>query len=165
MTREDFIRNVTAEQEGLRRFLLTLCDGDRALADDLAQSALVKAYVASADYVPRVKFSTWLYRIAYNGFIDHVRKKKPKTIDDTSPEAMRVACDSRADARFEHQDLHAAIDKLPPNEKAVILLFYMEDRPVKEISVILNIPEGTVKSHLSRGREHLKTLMNHERRS
>lgn len=165
MTREEFIKNVTAEQEGLRRFLLALCEGDRAQADDLAQSALVKAYVASADYIPRVKFSTWLYRIAYNCFIDYVRKKRPKTIDEASSEAQNLADDSRADSRFEHQDLYAAIEKLPPKEKAVILLFYMEDRPIKEISTILSIPEGTIKSHLSRGREHLKTLMNNERRS
>lgn len=159
MTREQFIENVTREQEGLRRFLLVLCGGDRALADDLAQNALVKAYIASGDYVPRVKFSTWLYKIAYNCFIDHTRKKVPQTVGDDSPEAARIADGGRTDAKFDHQDLYAAIDRLQPNERAVILLFYMEDRPVKEISSILNIPDGTVKSHLSRGREHLKTML------
>lgn len=159
MTREQFIENVTKEQEGLRRFLLALCGGDRARADDLAQNALVKAYIASGDYVPRVKFSTWLYRIAYNCFIDSVRKKKPQTTSDDSLEASRLADDSATDSRFEHQELYAAIDKLPPNERAAILLFYMEDRPIKEISSILNIPDGTVKSHLSRGREHLRQFI------
>lgn len=159
MTREQFIENVTREQEGLRRFLLALCGGDRPQADDLAQNALVKAYIASGDYVPRVKFSTWLYRIAYNCFIDSVRKKKPRTVGDDSPEVSALAGDSVADSRFEHQELYAAIDKLPPGERAAILLFYMEDRPVKEISSILGIPGGTVKSHLSRGREHLRKTM------
>ena len=159
MTREQFIENVTKEQEGLRRFLLALCGGDRARADDLAQNALVKAYIASSDYVPRVKFSTWLYKIAYNCFIDSVRKKKPQTTSDDSLEASRLADDLAADSRFEHQELYAAIDKLPPNERAAILLFYMEDRPIKEISSILNIPDGTVKSHLSRGREHLRQFI------
>lgn len=159
MTREQFIENVTKEQEGLRRFLLALCGGDRARADDLAQNALVKAYIASSDYVPRVKFSAWLYKIAYNCFIDSVRKKKPQTTSDDSHEASRLADDSAADSKFEHQELYAAIDKLPPNERAAILLFYMEDRPIKEISSILNIPDGTVKSHLSRGREHLRQFI------
>lgn len=159
MTREQFIENVKADQEGLRKFLLALCGGDRVQADDLAQTALVKAYIASGDYVPRFKFSTWLYKIAYNCFIDSVRRKKPRTVGDDSPEVSALAGDSAADSRFEHQELYAAIDKLPPGERAAILLFYMEDRPVKEISSILGIPGGTVKSHLSRGREHLRKTM------
>ena len=159
MTREQFIENVTREQEGLRRFLLVLCGGDKSLSDDIAQNALVKAYIASGDFVPRVKFSTWLYKIAYNCFIDNVRKKSVQTVRDDSTEASKIADPSLTDSRFEHQALYAAIDRLQPNERAVILLFYMEDRPVKEIASILNIPDGTVKSHLSRGREHLKLLL------
>lgn len=159
MTREQFIENVKADQEGLRKFLLALCGGDREQADDLAQTALVKAYIASDDYVPRFRFSSWLYRIAYNCFIDSVRRKKPRTVGDDSPEAAALAGGYAADSRFEHQALYAAIDKLPPGERAAILLFYMEDRPVKEISSILGIPGGTVRSHLSRGREHLRKII------
>lgn len=156
MKREQFIEKVATEQEGLRRFLLVLCCGDKAKADDIAQNALIRAYIASGDYVPRVKFSTWLFKIAYNCFIDSVRKKSLDVVCNESEVADAVPDSVSSDAVFEYEDLYAAIDALPPTERAAILLFYMEDRPIKEISAILNIPEGTVKSHLSRGREHIK---------
>ena len=66
MTQERFISLVRTEQEPLRRFLLALCGGDAALADDIAQDALVRAYVASGSFLGLSKFSTWLFRIAYN---------------------------------------------------------------------------------------------------
>lgn len=156
MTRDQFIVNVRAEQEGLRRFLLALCGGDGQKADDIAQDALVKAYLASDSYVPRVKFSSWLYRIAYNCFIDGVRKRTLPTVDAETAQARETASDERPDDVFRYQELYAAIGGLPPGERAAILLFYMEDRPVKEISAILNVPQGTVRSQLSRGREHLR---------
>ena len=69
MTRERFIEYVRTEQEPLRRFLLALCNGDAALADDLAQDALIRAYVASGSFLGLSKFSTWLLRIAYNCYM------------------------------------------------------------------------------------------------
>ena len=81
MTREEFISNVRSEQKHLRMFLLGLC-GDPALADDLAQECLMKAYLASSGYKSMFKFSTWLLKIAYNTFLDHqklyhVRNRSP----------------------------------------------------------------------------------------
>lgn len=66
MTQERFIAEVRQQQEPLRRFLLALCAGNGALADDIAQDALVRAYVASGSFLGLSKFSTWLFRIAYN---------------------------------------------------------------------------------------------------
>lgn len=156
MTRERFIELVGKEQEGLRRFLLALCNGDVALADDLAQDSLVKAYIASGDYVERFKFSTWLFRIAYNTFCDHLRKAKAvDTLESSS--AINLDSGDHSDSRFQYQELYEAIEALPPNEKSIILLFYMEEKSIKEIASIMSIPEGTVKSHLSRGHLHIKT--------
>ncbi len=81
MNQERFISQVREQQEPLRRFLLALCGGDAALADDIAQDALVRAYVASGSFLGLSKFSTWLFRIAYNCYIDHCRKARP---DQTS---------------------------------------------------------------------------------
>ena len=61
MSPERFIEDVRAEQESLRRFLLALCGGDAPLADDIAQDALVRAYVASGSFLGLSKFSTWLW--------------------------------------------------------------------------------------------------------
>lgn len=151
MTREHFIELVRMEQEGLRKFLLVLCSGDSMLADDLAQEALVKAYIASGSYRPLCKFSTWLYRIAYNTFIDFKRRRTPVLVD--VEEADIIASESE---KKDYRPLYEAIAGLSARERAVITLFYLEDRQVREIAAILGIPAGTVKSDLSRGREHLR---------
>ena len=154
MTRERFIEEVRQQQEPLRRFLLALCAGDGALADDIAQDALVRAYVASGSFLGLSKFSTWLFRIAYNCYIDHCRK--PKREEAPVEEAIHLQADDASDKAFRYQQLYQALDKLPQKEKAAIALFYFEDKSIKEISAILNIPQGTVKYHLSIARQHLK---------
>lgn len=154
MTQERFISLVKAEQEPLRRFLLALCSGDAALADDIAQDALVRAYVASGSFLGLSKFSTWLFRIGYNCYIDHCRKARPEQTPIET--AFNLPADDASDASFRYQQLYRALDKLPEKEKAAIALFYFEDRSIKEISAILNMPQGTVKYQLSMGRNHLK---------
>ncbi len=154
MTQERFISLVRAQQEPLRRFLLALCGGDAALADDIAQDALVRAYVASGSFLGLSKFSTWLFRIAYNCYIDHCRKARP---DQTSLEdAVALPASETSDASFRYQQLYQALERIPEKEKAAIALFYFEDKSIKEISAILNMPQGTVKYQLSMGRNHLK---------
>ena len=154
MTRERFIDLVRVEQEPLRRFLLALCNGDAALADDIAQDALVRAYVSSGSFLGLSKFSTWLFRIAYNCYIDHHRKAR---LDEAPVEAaLAVPADESTDAAFRYQQLYQALERLPGKEKAAIALFYFEDRSIKEIASILDMPQGTVKYHLSLGRTHLK---------
>ena len=154
MTQERFISLVRAEQEPLRRFLLALCSGDAARADDIAQDALVRAYVASGSFLGLSKFSTWLFRIAYNCYIDHCRKARPE--EAPIEDALSLPADDASDASFRYQQLYQALNRLPEKEKAAIALFYFEDRSIKEISAILGIPSGTVKYQLSMGRTHLK---------
>ena len=154
MTQERFISLVRPQQESLRRFLLALCSGNAALADDIAQDALVRAYVASGSFLGLSKFSTWLFRIAYNCYIDHCRKVRP---DQTSLEdAVALPASETSDASFRYQQLYQALERIPEKEKAAIALFYFEDKSIKEISAILNMPQGTVKYQLSMGRNHLK---------
>jgi RNA polymerase sigma-70 factor (ECF subfamily) len=154
MTEERFIREVREQQEPLRRFLLALCTGNATLADDIAQDALVRAYVASGSFLGLSKFSTWLFRIAYNCYIDYCRK--PKREEVPVEEAFSLASGDASDKAFRYQQLYQALDKLPEKEKAAIALFYFEDKSIKEISAILGMPQGTVKYQLSMGRNHLK---------
>ena len=156
MTQERFIDQVRTQQEPLRRFLLALCSGDAAMADDIAQDALVRAYVASGSFRGLSKFSTWLFRIAYNCYIDHTRRARPEQVSLDNREAMRVAAADSSDAAFRYQALYQALDRLPEKEKSAIILFYFEDRSIREMAEILQIPAGTVKYHLSLGRNHLK---------
>jgi RNA polymerase sigma-70 factor (ECF subfamily) len=159
MSPEHFIDLVRAEQESLRRFLLALCGGDESLADDIAQDALVRAYVASGSFLGLSKFSTWLFRIAYNCYVDHHRKPRMETVSSESQQALSVPATDESDSRFKYQRLYQALETLPEKEKASIVLHYFEDRSIKEISSILQIPQGTVKYYLSTGRNHLKSLL------
>ena len=159
MSPDRFIDLIRAEQESLRRFLLTLCGGDASLADDIAQDALVRAYVASGSFLGLSKFSTWLFRIAYNCYVDHHRKPRLETISSDTKQALSVPAAEETDSGFRHQRLYQALDSLPEKEKASIVLHYFEDRSIKEISSILQIPQGTVKYYLSTGRNHLKSIL------
>ena len=67
--------------------------------------------------------------------------------------------ESDIDIRHEHQQLYMAIGSLPLQEQTVILLFYMEEKSIKEIEIITGMPSGTIRSHLSRGRRHLKEYL------
>lgn len=157
MTREEFITSVLAEQEPLRRFLLALC-GDPAEADDIAQDALVNAYVASGSFRGGSRFGTWLFRIAYNCFIDHLRSRKWQT-EPIDERTEVIDGGNTADAAFRHEALHRAIRQLPEKERAALLLFYMEDRPVKEVAAILDIPASSVRAYLTRGRQNIKVFL------
>ena len=153
MTRERFISEVRACQGRLRRFLTSLC-GDASLADDIAQEALVRAYVSSDRFIGN--FKAWLFRIAYNCFIDNLRRVPTPSLSLDAPEAMHVAGDAESDAAFRHEELQRALARIPEKERTAIVLHYFEDLPVKEIAAIMQIPAGTAKYHLSVGRDHLK---------
>ena len=153
MTRERFITEARTCQGQLRRFLASLC-GDSALADDIAQEALVRAYVMSDRFSGN--FKAWLFRIAYNCFIDNLRRVSLPAVDLTAPEALHVAGNEESDAAFRHEDLKRALSRIPEKERTAIVLHYFEDLPIKEIATIMDIPAGTVKYYLSVGRNHLK---------
>ena len=153
MTRERFISEVRACQGRLRRFLTSLC-GDAALADDLAQEALVRAYVSSDRFVGN--FKAWVFRIAYNCFIDNLRRVPAPAASLDAPEALHVADGAASDASFRHEELRRALTRIPEKERTAIVLHYFEDLPVREIAAVMQIPAGTVKYHLSVGRDHLR---------
>lgn len=154
MTREQFTELVVAEQEALRRFLLTLCCGNRDDADDLAQEALVKAYLASGSLRDGSSVKAWLYKIAYNTFISSRRQLKA---DAPIDEATNVTDNSLApDRKYKYQELYAALAQMQPKERTALVLFYMNDYSVKEISAIVDSSEAAVRQQLSRGRGHLR---------
>ena len=159
MNRETFTQHVRKGLPGLRRFLLAACSGNGDEADDVAQEALMKAFMASHRFEDEEGFSAWLYRIACNTLIDHQRKQMTREVTLGIDKAHDVAGISRSDDSFDYQELYQAIDGLTMSERTAVLLFYMEDRPIKEISTIMNVAEGTVKGYLSRGREHLRTTL------
>ena len=153
MTRETFIAHVEREQEALRGFLLALCCGKKDDADDLAQDALVKAYLSLTGYRDEGKFRSWLFRIAYNTFLNH--KASCRTMDSID-EARTLISSTATDSSFEYQDLYLALRTLPPKERSAITLFYLNGYSIKEIAAITEATEGAIKTQLSRGRDKLK---------
>ena len=153
MTREVFIAQVEREQEALRGFLLALCCGNQRDADDLAQDALVKAYLSSAGYQDKGRFRSWLFKIAHNTFLNH--RASLRTMESID-EARTVVSSSSADSSFQHQDLYLALSTLPPKERSAITLFYLSGYNIKEIAAITDTSEDAVKKQLSRGRDKLK---------
>ena len=157
MTREQFTELVVAEQEALRRFLLTLCCGNRDDADDLAQEALVKAYLASGSLRDGSKVKAWLYKIAYNTFISS--RRSTQTIISID-EATDIVDNTLApDRKYKYQELYAALARMQPKERTALVLFYMNDYSVKEISTVVDSGEAAVRQQLSRGREHLRNTL------
>ncbi|MGM9748881.1 MAG: RNA polymerase sigma factor [Candidatus Cryptobacteroides sp.] len=140
-------------QGRLRRFLTSLC-GDATLADDIAQEALVRAYVMSDCF--KGNFKAWLFRIAYNCFIDNLRRVSPPLVDLNAPEALHITSGDESDSSFKHEQLQKALSLIPEKERTAIVLHYFEDMPIKEIAIIMDCPQGTVKYYLSIGRTHLK---------
>ena len=95
-------------------------------------AALVRAYVASDRFIGN--FKAWLFRIAYNCFIDNLRRMPAPAVDIDSPEARRVAGDATSDATFRHEELQRALAQIPEKERTAIALHYFEDLPIKEIA-------------------------------
>ena len=160
MTREQFIEIINTEREALRRFLLALCCGNRDEADDIAQDSLVKAYLSCSKYEECGKGTAWLYRIAYNMFIDTNRCRR--TMQPLDALEKREDSSFAADREFRYQALYIALEQLPPKERTAILLFYLKGYSIREIADIVNVTEDAVKKQLSRGRDKLKTLLKNE---
>ena len=156
MTHDQFISQVKTQQNALRSFLLSLCAGNQADADDIAQESLVQAYLAIDRYIDSGKFRSWLFKIAHNRFLNHIAAQKPYSrIEEASG---KMALES-ADSGFTHQQLYMALSTLPPKERSAITLYYLSGYSVKEIAGITGSSVDSVKKQMSRGREKLKSLI------
>ena len=155
MTREQFTDMVRSEQKGLRRFLLTLCRGDRMAADDIAQESLMKAYLALDKYDERQKAKLWLMKIAYNTFLNHHAQTARHRFEDIDAAAM-MSSQQSSDEGFRYQELLQAMAQLTEAERTTLILHYFEGYKVEEIAQITNCTDAAVKKRLQRGREELK---------
>ncbi|MGM0846788.1 MAG: RNA polymerase sigma factor SigW [Bacillota bacterium] len=142
--------------------------GNRHEAEDISQEAFIRAYVNIHTFNQNRKFSTWLYRIATNLCIDRIRKKKPDYYLDAEVKGTegltmysQIAADGQLpEEEVEEMELQAEIQrqilKLPDKYRSVIVLKYIEELSLQEISGILDLPLGTVKTRIHRGREALR---------
>ena len=157
MTRERFIELATAEQEPLRRFLLALCGGDRMEAEDLAQDAFIKAWLASERFDEQYKFRTWLYKIAYRTLLDHAKRPQLQRLSEVSE--LSEKSDYTADAAFRYEALYRAIDQLPERTRAATLLYHIEGYSIKDIATITHSNPVAVRQQLHRGLTRLREIL------
>ncbi|MCL1868507.1 MAG: RNA polymerase sigma factor [Paludibacter sp.] len=152
--------SLTLKYQGfVRRFLRNLCCGDSMLADDLAQETFIKAYLNLHQFKGIANFSTWLTRIAYNIFYDYRNNKKENF------EPLEVAAFEIYQTKMptENYDFEQLLKVLNPQERAAILLFYMEDFPIKKIAKAMHISAGTVKSLIFRAKKKLGNILEKEK--
>lgn len=149
---------VRRHQSPVRRFFLHQTLGDRQLSDDLAQDTFVKAYANITRFRGLSNFSTWLYRIAYNVFCDYTRRHKPTDGMDKAATIAATDATVSADCAL-RMDIRNALATLKAEERTCITLQLIEGQPIEKIAEITQMPAGTVKSHLSRGKEKLTTYL------
>ncbi len=144
---------------------------NQAEAEDIAQEAFLRAYTNLYKFDQQRKFSTWIFRIATNLCIDRIRKKKPDyyldaqvpgtegldmysqlSSDDDLPEVEVEKMETKDRVQYE-------VSRLPEKYRSVIVLRYFEELPLKEIAEVLDLPLGTVKTRVHRGREALRNQM------
>ncbi|MBI3042560.1 MAG: sigma-70 family RNA polymerase sigma factor [Betaproteobacteria bacterium] len=151
-------------QDRVYRYILRMV-GSRDEALELMQEAFIKAWQALPGWRPEAQFRTWLFSIASNTATDSLRRRKvvefvPLDEDyDVPGEAADPAGQLQAKQRL--RALEAALNRLPDDQREIVLLREIEDMSYSEISAALGISEGTVKSRLARARE---ALVGHYRR-
>ncbi|HMJ60276.1 MAG TPA: RNA polymerase sigma factor [Bryobacteraceae bacterium] len=152
-----FSELVRRHQSSVRGLLRQLTRTDLALADDLAQDAFLRAYKHIRSFRGEARFSTWLYRIAYNVFREDARRRKELVgIDE---EQLQSAQDPQTvDPGLRHDLMHA-LNLLPLHERTAVLLCCQNGLSHDEASRVLDIPLGTVKTNVLRGREKLKRTL------
>jgi RNA polymerase sigma-70 factor (ECF subfamily) len=146
---------------------------DPALAEDLAQEVFIKAFRRLDTYDPQRKLSSWLFKIAHNTTIDHLRRHAPETVplegekddehrgglaavlSDTATENPSAAAERKDMARA----LERAIARLRPEYRESVVLFYIEGASYQEICEATGLPLGTVKTNLHRARKELAQAM------
>ncbi len=146
---------VRQHQSQMRGFLRRLARGDHALADDLAQETFLEAWRKLAQFRGEGSFAGWLIRIGYSRYRMTARKRRLEPLDDNTDLPDETG-GMGADARL---DLERAMTKLSLNERAALTLCYALGNSNEEAAEILSMPLGTLKSHVLRGREKLRALL------
>ncbi len=154
--RRAFDKLMKEYQSPVRRFFLTQTLGDTQLSDDLAQDTFIKAYTHIDQFQAKSSFLTWVFRIAYNVFYDYVRSRRETTDIDSG--AVRKMNASAGDSNL-RMDLYDALQLLSDTERSCITLQLMEGQPIDKISEIMDMPQNTVKSHLSRGKKKMAEFL------
>ncbi len=173
--REDAYRELVKRYERPVYSLIYRMVRDNETAEDLAQETFIKVLNNIDRYRPEFKFSSWLFKIANNITIDHLRRRQLDTISiEGAPDALTgeraratavtvVSSDESPLEELESRELGASIEKaiarLRPEYRACIILRHVEDYSYDEIAEIVKLPLGTVKTYIHRARQELREYL------
>ena len=152
--RHAFATLVRRHQSAVRGFLLRLCCGDGALADDIAQETFLRAFQRIGSYRSEGGFTSWLLAIAYRTFASEKRKRRWSA--EELREAPEVEQNGAQDATAVSEDIARAMRHLREPERACLSLCYQWGMSHREAAGVMDCPVGTVKTHIARGKEKLR---------
>src|SRR5688572_2493496 len=130
--------------------------GDAAQAEDVTQDTFFKVWLALPNYDGRAAFSTWIYTIARNTSLTHVRSqsyRKTGRLEDAVEPAGFTA------PMGQSLEIERLLARLPEDQRQAVQLFYLQERSVSDVAEMMDLPEGTVKSHLSRARKAMGRML------
>lgn len=143
--------------------------GNREDAEELCQDVFVKAFRSLASFKGKSSFSTWIYRIAYNTAVSRTRYRKQEFLSIEEDQLVNVSEEDVAEVfgRSGNEEmlvrLEAAMEKLTHEERALLLLFYMQEKTVEDVAVISELSVSNVKTRLHRIRKKLFVWLKEEK--
>lgn len=157
-----FEQLVTAYRDRVYRLALRLC-GNEADADEVAQDAFLAAWRGLPNFRGESKFSTWLYQLVNHAAIDLLRREKRQVaaedIDEVDAPDSAPSPHHLAERNEQRQAVREAVLALPPEQRQVVVLRFMEELSYEEIGAALHLPTGTVKSRLNRAKAALREIL------
>ncbi len=131
---------------------------DEDWAEDIAQDAFIKAYTQLESYDNVHRFSTWLYKIATNIALQQLRRQQPLWLDKADYERIISTLPDTTQGAI-NDELRAAIDTLPQNQKTAIELYYLDGKKYEQIAKQMHTTTGSVKGWMSRAKHQLKEIL------
>lgn len=154
-----FSQIVKHYQQAIRQYCRRLCAPDISLADDIAQETFWQAYRKLKLFSGKGKFQGWLFRIAYFQFLQHLRKfKKAQSLTNDDGNIDDIEVIGHAQQVTDNRDIEAAMTHLKANERICLTMQFSFGYSQTEISEILQMPLGSVKSYSKRGKDKLTEI-------
>ncbi|NLI91476.1 MAG: sigma-70 family RNA polymerase sigma factor [Peptococcaceae bacterium] len=147
--------------------MVCLVVGNPHLAEEITQEVFIKAFENSANFRSESAPYTWLYRIALNLSRNYLKRRHllqfwPWGEEENRLNVLEEPLEEQVTRREAGRKIRYCISRLPLHYREVIILYYYDDLKISDIAKVLEQPEGTVKSHLARGREALEKVMRKE---
>lgn len=160
---------IRAHQQGLYAFILRMC-GRPEIAEDIVQEAFVRVLANLNRFDTRFRFSTWLFTIAKRLYLNSVQKLSPSFDSEILDLHHNKAADPRSEVAREESMVNArnlidnALETLGPLQREIVMMFHQLNWPIADISQHLDMPQGTVKSHLHRARKRMRQFIENNSR-